>query len=103
MIDDIENIKLPVWVWHYFPTGNAIQIIHLAKRNPALRLAGGLKAEGGFVIDKLYFIQAGFEFSVEKGYSNIDESDVAKYNQMNTFKESHEAITTIFKSLIETE
>ena len=94
---DLKSIKLPIWVWHYFPTGNVTQIIHLAKRNPTLLLPGGLKAEGGFSIDKLYFVQVGREFSVEAGHlSNVDDSDVIKYNLMSTFKET---IKTIFEFL----
>jgi len=95
---DIETIKLPIWVWHYFPTGNAIRIVHLVKRNPQLTLDMkiSMTAEGGFLIDKLYFMQPGFEFSVEERKIQIDDSDIVKYSTMNTFPEKHETIKTVF-------
>jgi hypothetical protein len=86
---DTKNVRLPVWAWHYFATGNAFQIAHVVK-----------KFGDGFLTDKLYFLKVGKEFSGVEEQTQIEGYEFAKYNYMNTFSEKHEAIRTIFISSI---
>lgn len=96
---DIENVKLPIWVWHYYPSGNAIEIVHLVKRlKNDILMGSALHHLNGFVIDKFYFMRPNSEFSVEDKRANILDSDIVKYNTMSTFAEFHEAIITIFSA-----
>jgi hypothetical protein len=91
---DIEQIQVPVWVWRYSYEKD-IEIVHLVKRlenDTAFHLYG-------FAIDKCYSVQPDSSFSVEEKRFNKLDSDIVKYNLMDTFTEAHETIKTIFVHL----
>lgn len=82
---DIENIKFPTWVWHYYATGNAFEIVHVVK-----------KFVDSFLTDRSYFFKVIKEFSVVNEQTQLKGYELAKYSYMNTFSEKHETIATIF-------
>jgi hypothetical protein len=89
---DVEKIRVPVWVWRYLYEKD-IEILHLVKRlenDTAFHLYG-------FAIDKRYSVKPNSGFAIEEKRFNKLDSDIAKYNPMNTFTETHETIRAIFK------
>ncbi len=95
MIEDVEKINIPGWVWRHYSLDNTIEMLHLIKRlknDTAFHLYG-------FAVDKVYSMKPGDSFSVEEKRVNILDVDIAKkYNLMNNFTETRETIKAIFKS-----
>jgi hypothetical protein len=85
---DIDKLKLPVWVWYFYPKGQTLQIIHLTEL-----YKGGTDT---FASDIVYSISDGAT-SVENAITSVDAKMIAQfYSTMNHFKRYHETVMAIF-------
>lgn len=90
MIKNIDDLKLPTWVWRYFSTGDSVQMAHLV-----------LKTKQKFVLDQIYFVNLGLnEFEIDNRHAGMWHSEVSKNSEMKDYIYNHQTIKAIFNKTV---
>jgi hypothetical protein len=86
---DTKNVELPIWVWRYYSTGDALQIVHIFE-----------KYKEGFFGDLLYFVYlSNKEVSVDERIVKINNEDLDEYYSISKFSSQYQTIKAIFNKL----